>query len=238
MRNLLLKTTSLIPPFSSFILYRQSSAYICSSALIHSSRSNHLVANPGTNNLKCNQLSRLFSQLNDANTPQRNSHKFGRGDKIQVEVGGFGHLGATVYVIGLGHSNDDLIDEEDPPLAQGIIYQQEIRYFRESRNNVDVVSGEVLKGFVDRAREDGKLDVSLRPVGHDKALLLAEQILERLECSPNGSISVGDKSHPKDISLEFPGASKAAFKKAVANLYKNGKVTPGPQSITLNASKK
>merc|ERR1711862_411387 len=100
--------------------------------------------------------------------------------------------------------------------------------------NVDVVRGEVLKAYVDRSREDGKIDVSLRPIGYDKALILAEKILDRLEWSPNGLINVGDKSSPKEIGREFPGASKAAFKKAVANLYKSGKVTPGPKSIMIN----
>lgn len=136
-----------------------------------------------------------------------NQPDFKSGDAIQVEVRSFGPLGASVDIIGIGHSPDDVLDETAPALGRGLIYQKEIRYFRERRNNVDVVKGEVLPAFVEKIRDDGKVDISLRVVGgRAKAEELAEIIMERLQLGLGGTIPVGDKSPPEQIAQEFPGA--------------------------------
>ena len=159
---------------------------------------------------------------------------FRRGDSIQVEVVSFGPLGASVDVVGIGHSPDSVIAETEPPLGQGLVLQREIHYFRQARNNVDVVKGEVIPAYVEKVREDGRMDICLRkPGGKAKAEDVGKLILERLEWNPTGRLQVGDKSSPEDISKEFPGVSKGAFKKAVAALYKKGLVQPGPGSIEL-----
>lgn len=163
----------------------------------------------------------------------RQSPLFRRGDKIQVEVSYFGVLGASVEVLGRSHEDDSLIGEEEPALGSGLILQSEIRYFRLSRKNVDVVQGEILPAFVENVRPDGKLDISLRPPGFAKANILAKEILERLQSMPGGALNVGDKSSPSEIDEEFPGVSKSNFKKAVATLYKQKKVTPSPYSVKL-----
>ena len=62
---------------------------------------------------------------------------------------------------------------------------------------------------------------------------MAVRILERLELTRGEMLPVGDKSSPEEIQGEFPGASKASFKRALATLYKEGKVQPGPYSIQL-----
>ena len=157
---------------------------------------------------------------------------FKKGDPVQVEVVSFGRLGATVEVVGIGHSPDGLIGEDDPPLGVGLILQREIHYFREGRKGVDVVTGEVLPAYVEEQRDDEKLNVSLRPPGGKaKATEVSKQILDHLSWSR--SIALGDKSSPEEISLLFPGVSKVAFKKAVAALYKKGLVKPGPYTISL-----
>jgi predicted RNA-binding protein (virulence factor B family) len=58
-------------------------------------------------------------------------------------------------------------------------------------------------------------------------------IMQKLSQTSDGTLSVGDKSSPRDTGLAFPGVSKAAFKKAVAALCEQGKVEPGPDSIKL-----
>lgn len=157
---------------------------------------------------------------------------FKSGDKIQVEVISFGPLGATVEVIGNGHGEEDLISEDQPALGRGLILQKEISFFRQGRNNIDVVRGEVLPAYVERVRENGRIDISLRAYGGKaKADEVSQQILDRL--ASEGVLQVGDKSPPEMIAREFPGISKSSFKRAVANLYKAGKVKPGPDSITL-----
>lgn len=94
--------------------------------------------------------------------------------------------------------------------------------------------GEILPAYVERVRENGRIDVALRSVGGKaKAQDIGEIILEKLATVMEGELYIGDKSSPEDIAEAFPGTSKAAFKKAVARLYKEGKVKPGPYSIKL-----
>jgi predicted RNA-binding protein (virulence factor B family) len=159
---------------------------------------------------------------------------FKAGDPIQVEISSFGPLGASVSVVGLGHDGK-LLPVDGEPYAYGLILQKEIAYFREARDNVDVVRGEVLPAYVEKIRlEDGKLDIGLRAFGGKaKADQIHEQILKKLEASPDGTLPVGDKSTPVEINREFPGVSKSVFKKAVGALYKKGLVAPTPNSISL-----
>lgn len=180
-------------------------------------------------------LTRRFMNTESSNniTAEDPALSFKSGDKIQVEVISFGPLGASVEVIGCGHGVSDLISEDQPVLGRGLILQKEISFFRQGRNNVDVVRGEVLPAYVERIRENGRIDISLRAYGGKaKADEVSQQILDRLETTA-GILNVGDKSSPEVINQEFPGISKSSFKRAVANLYKAGKVKPGPDSIEL-----
>lgn len=159
---------------------------------------------------------------------------FNQGDPIQVEILSFGPLGASVAVVGIGHG-DNLLPVDKEPLGFGLILQKEIAYFREARDNVDVVRGEVLPAYVQKVREeDGKIDIGLRAFGGKaKAEQVTDLIMEKLKESPDGTLPVGDKSTPVEIGYEFPGVSKSVFKKAVGLLYKKGLVAPSPKSITL-----
>ncbi|PIV98222.1 MAG: hypothetical protein COW42_15900 [Deltaproteobacteria bacterium CG17_big_fil_post_rev_8_21_14_2_50_63_7] len=105
-----------------------------------------------------------------------------------------------------------------------------------------MVRGEILPAYVERTREGGRVDIALRAFGGKaKAQDLGQSILQALQRVDggginnvsNGAIPVGDKSSPEEINAVFPGTSKSAFKKAVAMLYKEGKVQPGPYSIRL-----
>jgi len=159
---------------------------------------------------------------------------FKRGDPIQVEVLSFGPMGASADIVGLGHNPDSLIPESDPALGGGIIFQREIGYFREARQNVDVVVGEVLPAYVETVRDDGRIDISLRqPGGKAKAESVSKLILEKLKASKDGILQLGDKSTPQAIATEFPGVSKGSFKKAISALYRQGLVQPDRDSLTL-----
>eukprot|EP00558_Chaetoceros_sp_UNC1202_P011396 CAMPEP_0197236178 /NCGR_PEP_ID=MMETSP1429-20130617/3386_1 /TAXON_ID=49237 /ORGANISM="Chaetoceros sp., Strain UNC1202" /LENGTH=254 /DNA_ID=CAMNT_0042694927 /DNA_START=88 /DNA_END=852 /DNA_ORIENTATION=- len=168
------------------------------------------------------------------NYKERLPVQFRRGNLLQVEVSRFGPLGASVEVIGQSHDEDDLIPQDEPPLAYGLILQEEIGYFRAARGGVDVVVGEILPAYVSWVRDDGKVDVILRkPGGKGKADDVAKDVMEKLKASENGKVDVGDKSSPHEINAEFPGASEACFKRAVASLYKKGLVKPGKYSTSL-----
>jgi hypothetical protein len=191
---------------------------------------------------KISQIFRSMSNLNKDTESEAyieaaassNNHSFQPGDTIQVEVISFGPLGASVEVVGLSHDGE-LLPADQEPYGRGLILQKEISYFRQSRDYVDVVKGEILNAYVQNVREeDGKLDISLRSYGGKaKSEKVAAMILERLKSTPGGMLNLGEKSSPKEISNEFPGVSKSVFKKALGGLYKKSLVTPGPDSIEL-----
>ncbi|GAB7533155.1 S1-like domain-containing RNA-binding protein [Pseudomonas sp. 3A(2025)] len=87
------------------------------------------------------------------------------------------------------------------------------------------------KGFIKQVRDDGKISLSLQPVGSEAADGLSGQILARLRDN-QGVLAVNDKSDPKVISDLF-GVSKGNFKKAIGGLYKQGLIVIHPDRIEL-----
>ncbi|WP_318153024.1 CvfB family protein [Metabacillus arenae] len=82
--------------------------------------------------------------------------------------------------------------------------------------------GEKIQGRVIDVKEDGTLNVSLLPRKQEAIEPDAREILIYME-SRGGAMPYWDKSSPDDIKERF-GLSKAAFKRALGNLMKHGKV--------------
>lgn len=82
--------------------------------------------------------------------------------------------------------------------------------------------GELVTGRVIEVKGDGTINVSLRPLKQHGMLEDAEAILEHLKAS-GGVIPFSDKSDPEDIRGTFQ-ISKAAFKRALGKLMKEGKI--------------
>lgn len=123
--------------------------------------------------------------------------EFEVGQKVKLVVGTFSKIGITV-----------LVDE----VCEGLLYVNEV-YQR-------LVEGQELNGFVKKVREDGKLDISLQPVGFRNSITKFQiQILNALKAH-NGFLPITDKSSPEDIKYELE-MSKKAYKNAVGGLYKN-----------------
>jgi predicted RNA-binding protein (virulence factor B family) len=78
------------------------------------------------------------------------------------------------------------------------------------------------KGFIKEIRHDGKIALSLQPVGAALADSLQELIMQRLEAE-GGMLPVCDKSDPAVISKLF-NVSKGNFKKAIGALFKQGRI--------------
>ena len=78
--------------------------------------------------------------------------------------------------------------------------------------------GNKISARILKAREDGKLDLSLREKAVIQVGADAELILKRLETS-GGFLPFNDYSSPEDINKEF-AMSKGAFKKAIGSLFK------------------
>ncbi len=91
-------------------------------------------------------------------------------------------------------------------------------------------SGSEEKGFIKELRSDGKISLSLQPVGQVSGEL-GEQILDRLRAE-GGKLAVGDKSPPEVVSRMF-SVSKGNFKKAIGGLYKRGLIIIHDDHIEL-----
>ncbi|GGF78755.1 S1 RNA-binding domain-containing protein [Wenyingzhuangia marina] len=135
--------------------------------------------------------------------------EFEVGQEVGIVVGSFSKIGITV-----------LVDE----VCEGMLYSNEV-YQR-------LEEGQRLKGYVKKVREDGKLDISLQPIGFRNSITKFQvQILNALRAH-NGFLPITDKSEPDTIKYEL-GMSKKAFKNAVGGLYKNKVVVLEENGIRL-----
>ena len=91
--------------------------------------------------------------------------------------------------------------------------------------------GDRVKGFVRRLRDDGKLDIGLKPAGAAGRDEDTRALLSALEAS-GGYLPLHDGSAPLEIS-ERLGMSKKAFKRAAGNLYRQRLVSLTADGITL-----
>ena len=132
------------------------------------------------------------------------------GDKVSLVIETETGLGYTV-----------LINEE----FDGLLFRSEV--FQELEENMEVT------GYVKNIREDGKIDVSLRPQGFRNVIGSdVEKVLARLKDSREGFILITDKSSPDSIRFHMK-MSKKAFKKAVGNLYKQKLIVIEEDRIVL-----
>lgn len=110
----------------------------------------------------------------------------------------------------------------------GLIHESELY------NKVYV--GDVVNCRVVTAREDGKVDLSLR----DEAYIQRDQdsvMIYDIIKSYKGVLPFTDKANPERIKKEF-GLSKNAFKRAVGKLLKEGKIKINEDSIEIVEAEK
>lgn len=91
--------------------------------------------------------------------------------------------------------------------------------------------GQKLTGFIQKVREDGKIDVILEKPGMGKVSELGEKIMDKLK-HEGGVLAIGDKSDPELIKKVF-STSKANYKKAIGGLFKQGLIDIEAKSIRL-----
>lgn len=117
------------------------------------------------------------------------------GDRVLLTIKRATKLG---YVV--------LIDQE----FEGLLFRNEV--FQTININTPI------KGYIKNIREDGKIDVTLRPQGFLNVIDLdCDYIIKVLK--QKGFILLTDKSSPEAIKQEL-NMSKKAFKKAIGFLYK------------------
>lgn len=105
----------------------------------------------------------------------------------------------------------------------GLLHKNELFKF--------VRSGMREKGFIKEMRADGKISLSLQPIGQEAASSLNQQILAALR-EQGGELPLNDKSSPEAISALFR-VSKGNFKKAIGGLYKQGLIVIHDDRIEL-----
>ena len=106
---------------------------------------------------------------------------------------------------------------------KGLIHKNE--YFSDIRN------GDQIEARIVKIREDGKLDLSPRRISYKQMHVDAEQLLKKI-MENNGSIALNDNSSPASIKYHL-NISKAAFKRAVGTLLKEGKVEQTEEGLKL-----
>ncbi|MEN8964993.1 MAG: DNA-binding protein [Polaribacter sp.] len=133
----------------------------------------------------------------EGNNFQENDYNFKEGDQVNLVIEAETSLGYGVLI------NDEF---------EGLLFRSEV--FQELEENMAVT------GYIKQIREDGKIDVSLRPQGFLNVIDSdVEKVLEKLKNSRDGFLLLTDKSSPDSIRFHMK-MSKKAFKKAVGNLYK------------------
>lgn len=131
------------------------------------------------------------------------------GDKVELLVGRPTNIGFTV-----------LVDQA----YEGMLYKNEL--FQR------IEEGQKLVGYVKKVREDGKLDVSLKPIGFKKAVVTDEIFILNELKKKDGFLPFNDKSSPDDIKYGLE-MSKKSFKKAIGGLYKQKLITIDEEGIHL-----
>ena len=130
------------------------------------------------------------------------------GDQINLKIITQTPLGYTV-----------LIDDE----FDGLLFNNEVYQ--------DIEEGMETYGYVKKIREDGKIDVTLRPQGFRNVIDSdADVILRKLD--EKGFLMLTDKSSPESIKFRLQ-MSKKAFKRAIGGLYKDKKILLKEDRIEL-----
>lgn len=93
--------------------------------------------------------------------------------------------------------------------------------------------GEQVEARVIGVRDDGTLNLSLRPRAYEAISDDAQMLLAALEHTPTKSLPFTDKSDPEAIKSYF-GISKGQFKRAVGHLMKAGLVQQVDGELRLN----
>ncbi|MBA1438395.1 MAG: DNA-binding protein [Epsilonproteobacteria bacterium] len=97
---------------------------------------------------------------------------------------------------------------------EGLIYHNEIFS--------DVIIGNTLRAYIKTVRNDGKIDLSLRPIGAKNAATEAQKVLQLLE--QNGGIMPYNYKSDAELIKDVFSMSKKGFKRSLTKLQEDGKI--------------
>ena len=175
-----------------------------------------------------------------------------REQKMRMEMGEsyvvFVHIDKESYRIGASAKVERYLQKDFPPYVAGdevdlLIWQKSDLGFKVIIDNryqglvyedqvfKQIHTGDRMRGYISRVREDGKLDVTLQPTGYEQARVFSDTLLQYLK-DHGGVCDLGDKSDAEAIKRCFQ-VSKKTFKKAVGDLYRRRLITITEQGIRL-----
>ncbi|MBV1924370.1 MAG: GntR family transcriptional regulator [Flavobacteriaceae bacterium] len=129
-------------------------------------------------------------------------------DEVNILVTHLTEKGANVIINGI---------------HKGLIYIEDI--FE------DIRTGDRMKAYIKKIREDKKIDVVLQTLGYKSIEPNAQFILDELKAA-GGFIALHDKSTP-DAIKNLLGLSKKSFKRAIGSLYKDKQIVLKEDGIEL-----
>lgn len=129
-----------------------------------------------------------------------------------------------------GQEVDLLICEQNDLGVSVIVNNKYDGMIFDSNIIASIEPGDERKGYVEKVRDDGKLDIRLEPITFEKYDLAESKILELLQ--DNGKLMLSDKSPSELINKEL-GMSKRTFKQAIGKLYKHRRIKINKDSIEL-----
>lgn len=130
----------------------------------------------------------------------------------------------TLPALGLKRG-DQVIGEVYNVTSMGVFIltpERYIGFIHQSELTMPLQVGDKVSARVTFAREDGRLNLSMRPLKEVGQVVDAEIILEYLK-KRNGMMPYSDESTPEVIQDKF-NISKKAFKRALGKLLKEGKI--------------
>lgn len=126
----------------------------------------------------------------------------------------------------------DLVVTRQTDLGWEVIVNEKHKglvYFNEVFKSINI--GDVIPGCVKTVRRDGKIDISLQPLGSRVLEPAANKIYEVLK-ENGGFLALHDKSDPETIR-DIMQMSKKTFKKGLGTLYKARKIVFEEDGITV-----
>jgi len=130
-----------------------------------------------------------------------------------------------------GQAVDVLVFRETPIGYKVVINQNFSGLIYKNETPKKLNQGDQMTAYLKPIRPDGKIDVSLHPIGPKHVEANAQKILDAIKAA-GGMLKLNDKSDPADIQAAF-GISKKVFKKAIGGLYKQKKIIISDKGISL-----
>lgn len=140
---------------------------------------------------------RIAGTMNLAKFVKNNELTVSEGDEVPIIIAEFRELGVRV-VVNQRH--------------WGMVYGNQV--FQQLR------LGQSMTGYIQKIRDDNKLDITLQPAGYDASIDTSVERVKAVLSRCGGFLPLTDRSDPEDV-YSMLQMSKKQFKKAIGALYRD-----------------